>query len=319
MSNRIPAEVAFANSASNEFSKWPGRGPGSRLGPIVKPKVTPTFKLEKGEAILTIGSCFARHIEMALQERGYKVPSLAFRVPKEELARGTYMMSGLLNKYTPFSMLNEIEFSFSDDSGEKFIIDYDDRDGFLDAQLHTNSLVSLDRAIERRGELKAFFRSAVEQSRIVIITLGLIEGWWDDHSKVYLNQTPSARMVKKYPNRFFFDRLTYDEALSATRRLVTALKDHGRSQQKILLTVSPVPIQRTFDTSDVIISNTYSKSVLRVVAETVSEESDWVDYYPSYESVMLSDRDTAWEDDLLHVRRDVVNYNVGEMLQVYEG
>ena len=39
----------------------------------------------------------------------------------------------------------------------------------------------------------------------------------------------------------------------------------------------------------------YSKSVLRVAAEIESEKSDSVEYFPSYESVMLSDRKKLWQ------------------------
>jgi tetratricopeptide (TPR) repeat protein len=42
-----------------------------------------------------------------------------------------------------------------------------------------------------------------------------------------------------------------------------------------------------------------------------------VDYYPSYESVVLSDRKAVWEADLVHVTDEAVAMNVGRMLDRY--
>ena len=51
---------------------------------------------------------------------------------------------------------------------------------------------------------------------------------------------------------------------------------------KIVLTVYPVPFSDTFSGQDVIVANTYSKSVLRCVAQDLTELYDHVDYFPSY-------------------------------------
>jgi len=42
-----------------------------------------------------------------------------------------------------------------------------------------------------------------------------------------------------------------------------------------------------------------------------------VDYFPSYESVTLSDRSLAWRDDLIHVKPEIVATNVGRMAAAY--
>ena len=57
---------------------------------------------------------------------------------------------------------------------------------------------------------------------------------------------------------------------------------------RVLLTVSPVPLIATYEPRHVLVSTTYSKSVLRVAAEQVMRRHDWVDFYqPPPERVRL--------------------------------
>jgi hypothetical protein len=69
----------------------------------------------------------------------------------------------------------------------------------------------------------------------------------------------------------------------------------------------------------VISANTYSKSVLRVVAETICSRFDWVDYFPAYESVMHHPHEMAWDEggQGVHVLDPIVALNVGRMVQTY--
>ncbi|MBU3537078.1 GSCFA domain-containing protein, partial [Alkalihalobacillus clausii] len=52
---------------------------------------------------------------------------------------------------------------------------------------------------------------------------------------------------------------------------------------KILLTVSPVPLIATYENQHVLVSNTISKSILRVSANEISKKYDFVEYFPSFE------------------------------------
>jgi tetratricopeptide (TPR) repeat protein len=78
-----------------------------------------------------------------------------------------------------------------------------------------------------------------------------------------------------------------------------------------------VPLHATFTTSDVAVANTYSKSVLRSVVEVLVAERANVEYFPSYESVTLTDRSLAYVDDQVHVAGGVVRFNVERMVRRY--
>ena len=85
----------------------------------------------------------------------------------------------------------------------------------------------------------------------------------------------------------------------------------------MILTVSPVPLTSTFTSADVAVANTYSKSVLRAAVEELIAERPRADYFPSYESVVLTERKLAWLDDQVHVSSEFVQFNVDRMIRRY--
>jgi hypothetical protein len=73
---------------------------------------------------------------------------------------------------------------------------------------------------------------------------------------------------------------------------------------KILLTVSPVRHIR-----DGLTENSVSKSVLRILCNTLSQEHDAVYYYPAYEIVLDDLRDYRfYKDDLIHPNSQATDY-----------
>jgi hypothetical protein len=311
---RLSAEAAYSQTMGNRPSKWPDRASG-RIEPLCLPAIKPGFSIARDASIFTIGSCFARHIEFALADHGLSVPTLGFRVPQEELWAGTGLRTGLLNKYTPFSMLNEIDFILDGSDGSQFLIETGE-DQWWDGQLHTTESVTLARGLKRRQKIRDLYDGAIRQSSVVIITLGLIETWWDEEQQIYLNETVPLALAQRHPGRFLFEVLSIEKTLFAVRRLIEQLRLVNPTHN-VLLTVSPVPFVRSFNGGDAIVANGYSKAALRVAAEVVTNEYPWVDYYPSYESVTSSDRSGAWEDDLVHVRPDLIKANVDRMVKAY--
>lgn len=167
--------------------------------------------------------------------------------------------------------------------------------------------------MERRRQVREAFRKLANVDA-VIITLGLIEDWYDQRLGLYMNSAPTGHMVKKHPERFTFRILSFEENLSIVRQSLDLI--HAvNPRAKIVITTSPVPLGKTFTSRDVIVANTYSKSTLRVIAQDVADERDYVDYFPSYEIVMLSDKFGAWEDD----QRHVLDTKVAEIMASFMG
>jgi hypothetical protein len=77
----------------------------------------------------------------------------------------------------------------------------------------------------------------------------------------------------------------------------------------MILTVSPVPLIATYEDQHVLVSNTYSKSVLRAAAEEISRRHSMCEYFPSYEMITGHHNQGAWyEADLRSVRAEGVEY-----------
>lgn len=73
----------------------------------------------------------------------------------------------------------------------------------------------------------------------------------------------------------------------------------------ICVTVSPVPLQRTFSGQDIVVANTMSKSTLRAALGQLAGTRPNVRYFPSCEMVISASAE-AWEADGRHVRRALV-------------
>jgi hypothetical protein len=158
-----------------------------------------------------------------------------------------------------------------------------------------------------------------------IITLGLIEVWYDRECHCYLNEPLNFGKVYQenkslqdyFADRFVFQVLNYKEIYDATYQIFALLKEQASPDCKAILTVSPVPLSGTFTGRDVLVANMYSKSVLRAVAEEIRARFDFIDYFPSYESVMLSPRPMTWDEDGVHVTDAAVGANVERMVKAY--
>ena len=312
----IPGLQAFENIRTNGQSMWTARGsPEDRVGPLARPMFHPRFSLAKGDKVFTIGSCFAREIEPELDRLGFEVPMLDYGKSDDPTAVGD-----LLNFGAP-SILNELEWALDPQRP------FDPATGLIEVSaggycdLHLTRLgkaTSLAQAMARRARIGAAMATAAE-CRVIIITLGLVEVWWDAVAGRYLNIAPPKQMVKKHPERFSLHVLSADEVGDHLDRALRLLLRFGRADHRVLLTVSPVPLGVTFTGEDVMVANAYSKSVLRTVAQALWRRYDHVDYYPSYESVTLSERGLAFEDDNRHVRRELIKLNIERMVGAYTG
>jgi len=302
--------------------RWPGRGKGAnRLEPECWPLLKPRFHFEPGCSVFTIGSCFARNIEAHLARAGFHVPNVLFlEQHKAELGKTG---REILNKYTPPSIYQELAWT-------KSILDRDDRvtaediepfllelpDGnVLDVMRRNYPRAGTDRkaALAQRQSFYELFRNAFT-SDIVVMTLGYVECWYDRKFDQYIEFNPRLAEHNS-DNRFCFKRLDYPEAYKYIRDVVTLL--NGDGAKPILLTTSPVPINRTFTGDDVIVANTYSKSVLRAVAGKIADEFPIVDYFPAYESVMLTKQPYVWEDDLVHIESAFVARVMARVIETY--
>lgn len=302
------SECSPSKSGKKLFhSQWPKREPGSRLVGGCDPYHAPRFEFSKESSFFTIGSCFARNIEEYLGRAGVRVATYDLDFPNSEL-KANSRRNDLLVKYTPGSIHLEIASAFGRVEplpDERYLVATDKNGGYHDVMLPFDyPAVTLERGVERRRQIRALFAGIADVS-VVVITLGLIEHWYDNELGIYINSRPGPRVEKQYPGRFAFRQLDLEE----NRALVEASLDiihEVNASAHVILTTSPVPLGRTFTDDDVIVANAYSKAVLRVIAQEMAKKRSFVDYFPSYEIVTMSPPEMAWEQDLRHVRDTMV-------------
>jgi hypothetical protein len=284
--------------------------------PLFAPAIAPGFKMEREDKVFAIGSCFARGVEVALIDHKMDVLSKTAEFDSFPAMNGELEL-GFTNKYNTFSIYNELRWAL--DPAAKFpresLVDLGN-DVFYDP--HTNpalQLAGLEETIHRR-EIMQIVTRRISQCRVVIITLGLIEVWRDTMANVFINQLIPG-MHSSYPDRYELHLTNFVENLSNLEQIHGLLGQFGHQDVQIVVTVSPVPLQATFSGEDVVIANTYSKSLLRAVAQEWAAAHKNVHYFPSYEIVQNSDRRLTWEEDMRHVKGDVVRHIMGLFLRNY--
>lgn len=317
-----PAAEAFKRLRLKD-SRWPrtAEAQAERLVPLAQPRFWPSFHINKRELIFTTGSCFARNIERQLIAEGYNVAAAAFEPPRDPGIKAD--PDALLNRYVVQSIANELKWAAG--HGKPFkpkalISMGPDADGvetWYDPHMHPLvSAASFDVVMARRAAVNRYMAMALK-ARILIMTLGLAEAWFDTQSGLYLNGVPPTPARERYPDRFEFHLLDYNQILESLENIHLLLRTYGQADMRMLVTVSPVAMNTTFTGGDVLTANTYSKAVQRAAVEAFVRAHEDVDYFPSFESVMLSDRRRAWRDDQAHASDEIVRLNVLRMIEAY--
>jgi hypothetical protein len=268
--------------------------------------------LKHGEKVFTIGSCFARNVETELMKVGFDVP---VRRVLHDLGLG----SEVINNFGTPSIYNEMAWAL--DPAAKFSYEdnfYEVMPGkFADIHMLPSMRPEPFETLVERREILGRMYKTIPECRVIILTLGLVETWFDKKSGIYINATPRPAMLRNDPDRFELHVLSYNEAKHYLDATLALLKQYGHPEVQVLLSVSPVPLAETHRPMDVMIANSESKAILRAVAGAVTAENDNVHYYPSFESVTISDRKLAWKDDLVHVANDIIALNVRRMIDTY--
>jgi len=319
---RHEARDAWQNViARNKFARWSASENPKRIensaalrlrSPIFLPAMSPKFKIRNSDVIFCIGSCFARNIESALVDFGLDCAS----VPSAAL-QNDGLQSETLTKFSSAAMLTELRWALDPATPfqETFLIAHGDGTFSDPHSRHGVSHVLREHAMSARHRVIQAMREIL-RADIVILTLGLVEAWYDNELGIYLNEAPGYLVAQQDFKRFSLHVLDYPRNMTALQRICDLLAKLPR-RPKILLTVSPVPFMSTFSDKDVVVANTYSKATLRAVVEDLAARHAAIDYVPVFEAVVNSRVDLAWERDRIHVADLAVRSNVLHFLANY--
>jgi len=282
------------------------------------PQVDPKFKLRRDDKFYAIGSCFARGLENSLAMHKIAVESAAPEFARLQPANSEVSGLGFINKYNTYSILNELRWALDPDAAfpVESIVPLTETTW---CDPHTNptlNFVGLEETLERRALMQVVTKR-VKSCRAVVVTLGLAEVWRDVQADIYINCTPINSLLKTQPNRYEFHLTSFSENWANLERIHKLLSQYGHPDLHVVVTVSPVPLMNTFSSMDIVVANTWAKSLLRAVAQEWAAAHPNVDYFPSYEIVQNSDRAAVWEPDLRHVRSAVVQHIIDLFVRNY--
>ena len=267
------------------------------------PKVNPKFKLRRDDKFYAMGSCFARGLENALAAHKITVESAAPEFTKLQPANKEVSGLGFTNKYNTYSILNELRWALDPNAEfpRESIVQLTKTTWDDPHTAPTLEFADLPETLERRALMQAVTKR-IENCRAVILTLGLAEVWRDVKADVFINRTPIPSLLETERDRYEFHLTGFAENLANLEAVHALLTQYGHPAVQIVVTVSPVPLMNTFSTMDIVVANTWAKSLLRAVAQEWAAAHANIDYFPSYEIVQNSDRAASWERDLRHVK-----------------
>jgi hypothetical protein len=313
----LSSEQAWQNvNEKNVRSRW--KSMVSRAAePVVIAVATERVGIQRDDSFFCIGSCFAKNIEKKLVGAAYRV--LSFQSYASGEAGPFFPLPNIFNIR---SIVNEFRWGLTDakPAPEESIV-ADDQGYHYDPHSTVDTFRGPPDVVrKRRAGVTATVR-LVRDCRFVVITLGLVEVWYDRQLGVYLNATMPRFLLDREPARYVLRVLDYNECVSGLEETWELLQRHGRPDLQIFLSVSPQPLAATFTSNDVLVANTYSKSTQLAAARDFTVRHANVHYLPNYESVTSSARRFAWKSDLRHVTEDMVNRVTGTFLasQTAEG
>ena len=267
------------------------------------------FTFSPKDAVAAAGSCFAQHIARHLQQSGFNYlqaetpasptePVFSARFGNIYTTRQLHqLLLGAYGLHRPATRVwKRADGRFIDP---------------LRPQMFPAAFASPEEVMaERRRHLLAV-RRVFQECRVFVFTLGLTEAWL----------APDGTALPVPPGVLGAD--TQDEAQFHNFSVAEMRRDMDlfladllavNPDVRVILTVSPVPLVATYEDRHVLVSNTYSKAALRVVAEEVALSHEFVSYFPSYEIITAPQvRGAYFEPDL----RGILPAGVAHVMRVF--
>lgn len=257
---------------------------------LFDPVENPRYKIDSAMKIATAGSCFAQHISRQMQRIGfhYLIAESGEHLSAHESVRRNFGVFSARygNLYTARQLLQLFQEVF--EGRAPLETAWQRKDGkFVDPfrpLIEPDGYETEDAVKEaRRAHLEAV-KSVFLDSDVFVFTLGLTEAWRSRSDGSVYPLAPGVSAGAYDPEKYEFINFNVSDVDTDMTLFLEKLKTVN-PRVKVLLTVSPVPLVATYEDRSVLVSTTYSKSVLRVVAEQMLARFDWVDYFPSYEII----------------------------------
>lgn len=259
----------------------------------IDPKPKSPFRITREDRVATAGSCFAQRVAQALRESGYRyyvIDEPAAGTPREVSAArqfGTFSARyGNLYYARQFVQLfDRVHGTFV--PGLKVWARDDGR--LVDPFRPTVEPEGFSTEAEVEAAREAHFADVRELFRtldVFVLTLGLTEGFRHRADGAALPLAPGVAGGSYDPDAYDYVNASVAEVTADLRAFLERLWSVNPTA-RVIFTVSPVPMIATYEDRHILVSNSYTKSVLRVAAgEAVAGANDpRAVYFPAYDLV----------------------------------
>lgn len=278
------------------------------------------FKISESTKVATAGSCFAQHISRKLSHSGYHyytVENAPPELPNDEVAKQNYgtFSARYGNIYTARQLLQLFDRAFGTFHPSARV--WQRQDGrYVDPfrpQVEPAGFESREAQEADTASHLSAVRHLFETLDVFVFTLGLTEGWHAVADGAVFPIAPGVAGGSWDEREIKFINFELEDVVADMLAFVDRLLGVN-AKAKIILTVSPVPLVATYENRHVLVSNTYSKSVLRVAADKLARARSAVLYFPSFE-IITSNATTHryFEEDM----RSVTEAGVEHVMRVF--
>ncbi len=270
---------------------------------------------KRGSQVLTMGSCFANEVRNYLES--HQIGVVLPRIPdtslglfddasREESSWGAWNGISNLQYYNSFSIRQEIEKAagiWVQDESDFWQVAISGKTLFQCPYRRRIFARSPENLLSLTNTIDQEIKRGLEAADLMIFTLGLTEVWQKKDNGLVACCEPGYCHGGGHTETEFLAS-SFQQNYDNLKAIVDVIKEHF-GQKNILISVSPIPLGRTFRSLDVYVANMESKSILRSVAGAITDLYDNVNYFPSYEMCMSDP--TSFRDDGRHVTQQKVD------------
>jgi hypothetical protein len=289
----------------------------------VNPVVNARFKLNRKSKVATAGSCFAQHISRTLTKHGfnyYVTETGDGLLPQNATQRNFGVFSARFGNIYTARQLTQL---FDRTYGRFSPVDHywNRSDGKLvdpfRPQIEPDGFDSVEALAQSRAGHFAAVREMFEKLDVFVFTLGLTEAWQSRVDGAVFPLAPGVVADAMDHERYEFINFEVKDVVADLQLFIGQLFAVN-PRAKIILTVSPVPLIATYENQHVLVSTTYSKSVLRAAAGEIAKANPHCDYFPSFEIITGNyNRGQYFEGDLRSIKPEGVDHVMKLFLSSY--
>lgn len=265
---------------------------GIQDGNLLDPVSPPPFSIAATDRIVTAGSCFAQHVARYMSDSGFNhhITEQAHPIfPPKLASKHNYGMFSARygNIYTAKQLKQLLERAYGTfvpqatswkASGSEHVVDP------FRPQIQPGGFVSEAELEADRASHFASIRRAIEEMDVFVFTLGLTEAWVDTRDGAVFPIAPGISGGDYDPKTVTFKNFSDTEVYEDLVAALSFIREK-RPDVKIILTVSPVPLNATYEDRHVLVSTVLSKAILRVAADKCVDFLDSCVYFPSFDII----------------------------------